>query len=480
MTRRAKIVCTLGPAVSSPERIRGLVDAGMDVARLNFSHGSHEDHAAVFALVREAAAAAGRSVGILADLQGPKIRLGRFANGPHEWRTGDTAVITSDDVIGTADRVSCTYTKLPQEVKAGDRLLIDDGKVAVEVTGVEGNDITVLVTEGGMVSNNKGVSLPNVAVSVPAMSEKDAEDLRFALQLGADWIALSFVRSPDDIKLVHEIMDEERVHRPVIAKVEKPEAVAALEQIVAAFDGIMVARGDLGVEMPLEQVPLVQKRAVQLCRESAKPVIVATQMLDSMIENARPTRAEASDVANAVLDGTDAVMLSGETSVGRYPILTVATMARIIATTEGGSLSVPRLQHDPRTRGGALTSAASNIARNIGAKALVAFSQTGDTVRRLARLHCELPLLAFTPEPTVRNQLALSWGVQTFDVPFVQHTDEMFQQVDLAMVGLPWLSAGDDVVIVAGSPPGTPGSTNTLRVHQLGALSQEHGQDHSA
>ncbi|UWP84367.1 pyruvate kinase [Dactylosporangium fulvum] len=473
MTRRAKIVCTLGPATSSAERIRGLVDAGMDVARLNFSHGSHEDHAAVYNLVREAAVAAGRSVGILADLQGPKIRLGRFADGPHEWRTGDTVVITSEDILGTRDRVSCTYKKLPQEVKPGDRLLIDDGKVAVEVTGVTGNDITVLVTEGGPVSNNKGVSLPNVAVSVPALSEKDAEDLRFALRLGADWIALSFVRSPDDIKLVHEIMDEEGIRRPVLAKVEKPEAVAALEPIVNAFDGVMVARGDLGVEMPLEHVPLVQKRAVQLCREQAKPVIVATQMLDSMIENARPTRAEASDVANAVLDGADAVMLSGETSVGRYPILTVSTMARIIATTESGSLSVPRLQHDPRTKGGALTSAASNIARNIGAKALVAFSQTGDTVRRLARLHCELPLLAFTPEPTVRNQLTLSWGVQTFDVPFVAHTDEMFKQVDMALVGLPWLSPGDDVVIVAGSPPGTPGSTNTLRVHVLGALSQD-------
>ncbi|WP_238009782.1 pyruvate kinase [Dactylosporangium sp. AC04546] len=473
MTRRAKIVCTLGPATSSAERIRGLVDAGMDVARLNFSHGSHEDHASVYALVREAAAAAGRSVGVLADLQGPKIRLGRFADGPHEWRTGDTAVITSDEIVGTKERVSCTYKKLPQEVKPGDRLLIDDGKVAVEVVGVTGNDITVLVTEGGPVSNNKGVSLPNVAVSVPALSDKDAEDLRFALRLGADWIALSFVRSPDDIKLVHEIMDEEGIRRPVLAKVEKPEAVAALEPIVNSFDGVMVARGDLGVEMPLEQVPLVQKRAVQLCREQAKPVIVATQMLDSMIENARPTRAEASDVANAVLDGADAVMLSGETSVGRYPILTVSTMARIVATTEGGSLSVPRLQHDPRTKGGALTSAASNIARNIGAKALVAFSQTGDTVRRLARLHCELPLLAFTPEPTVRNQLALSWGVQTFDVPFVEHTDEMFKQVDLALVDLPWLAPGDDVVIVAGSPPGTPGSTNTLRVHQLGALSQD-------
>jgi pyruvate kinase len=445
----------------------------MDVARLNFSHGSHEDHASVYNLVREAAIGAGRPVGILADLQGPKIRLGRFADGPHEWRTGDTAVITSDEILGTKERVSCTYKKLPEEVKAGDRLLIDDGKVAVEVTGVSGPDITVLVTEGGKVSNNKGVSLPNVAVSVPALSEKDADDLRFALRLGADWIALSFVRSPDDIKLVHEIMAEEGIHRPVLAKVEKPEAVAALEAIVNAFDGVMVARGDLGVEMPLEQVPLVQKRAVQLCREQAKPVIVATQMLDSMIENARPTRAEASDVANAVLDGADAVMLSGETSVGKYPILTVSTMARIVVTTEGGSLSVPRLQHDPRTRGGALTSAASNIARNIGAKALVAFSQTGDTVRRLARLHCELPLLAFTPEPTVRNQLTLSWGVQTFDVPFVQHTDEMFQQVDLALVGLPWLAPGDDVVIVAGSPPGTPGSTNTLRVHQLGALSQE-------
>ncbi|MER7005088.1 pyruvate kinase [Dactylosporangium sp. NPDC000555] len=473
MTRRAKIVCTLGPATSSAERLRGLVDAGMDVARLNFSHGSHEDHASVYNLVREAAIAAGRPVGVLADLQGPKIRLGRFADGPHEWRNGDTVVITSDDILGTADRVSCTYKKLPQEVKPGDRLLIDDGKVAVEVVTVTGNDISVLVTEGGPVSNNKGVSLPNVAVSVPALSEKDAEDLRFALRLGADWIALSFVRSPDDIKLVHEIMAEEGIRRPVIAKVEKPEAVASLEAIVNAFDGVMVARGDLGVEMPLEQVPLVQKRAVQLCREQAKPVIVATQMLDSMIENARPTRAEASDVANAVLDGADAVMLSGETSVGKYPILTVSTMARIVATTEAGSLSVPRLQHDPRTKGGALTSAASNIARNIGAKALVAFSQTGDTVRRLARLHCELPLLAFTPEPTVRNQLTLSWGVQTFDVPFVAHTDEMFKQVDMALVGLPWLAPGDDVVIVAGSPPGTPGSTNTLRVHQLGALSHD-------
>jgi pyruvate kinase len=471
VTRRVKIVCTMGPATASPERMLGLVEAGMDVARLNFSHGSHEDHQKVYDLVRSAAKEAGRAVAVLADLQGPKIRLGKFANGPHEWRTGDLVTITSDDILGTPDRVSCTYTKLPEEVRVGDRLLIDDGKVAVEVSAIEGGtDIRCLVVEGGPVSNNKGVSLPNVAVSVPAMSDKDEADLRFALALGADLIALSFVRSPDDIKLVKEIMTEEGRTVPVIAKVEKPEAVEHLEAIVLAFDGVMVARGDLGVELPLDQVPLVQKRAVQLCRENAKPVIVATQMLDSMIENSRPTRAEASDVANAVLDGTDAVMLSGETSVGKYPVLTVSTMAKIVTTTEAGPFPVPRLQHDPRTHGGALTVAASQIARNIGAKALVAFSQTGDTVRRLSRLHCELPLYAFTPVPEVRDQLALSWGVETFLTDFVQHTDDMFQQVDTLMLNLGLAKPGDFVVVVAGSPPNAPGSTNTLRVHKIGTL----------
>jgi pyruvate kinase len=308
-------------------------------------------------------------------------------------------------------------------------------------------------------------------VSVPALSEKDAADLRFALSIGVDMVALSFVRSPDDIKLVHEIMDEVGRRVPVVAKIEKPEAVARLEPIVNAFDGLMVARGDLGVELPLEQVPLVQKRAVQLCREQAKPVIVATQMLDSMMDNARPTRAEASDVANAVLDGADAVMLSGETSVGKYPIITVQTMARIIRTTEAGDIQVPRLQHDPKTRGGAITQAASNIARAINARALVAFSQTGDTVRRLARLHCELPLLAFTPDPDVQRQLSLSWGVETFLVDYVEHTDAMFRQVDHAMLGLGRGLPGELVVVVAGTPANTPGSTNTVRIHQLGSLS---------
>jgi pyruvate kinase len=471
VSRRAKIVCTLGPATAAADRIRGLVEAGMDVARLNFSHGTHADHETVYHLVREAAGSTGRAVGVLADLQGPKIRLGRFVSGPVEWHTGDIVVITGEDVPGTAERVSTTYRRLPTEVKVGDRLLVDDGKVVLEVKSVDGLDIGSLVVEGGTVSDHKGLSLPNVAISVPALSEKDIEDLRFALGLGVDLVALSFVRSPDDIQPVHQIMDEQGVRRPVLAKLEKPEAVRQLEAVVAAFDGVMVARGDLGVELPLDEVPLVQKRAVQLCREYAKPVIVATQMLESMIESSRPTRAEASDVANAVLDGADAVMLSGETSIGRYPVLTVATMARIVSTTETGSgLSVPRLAREPKTRGGAITAAASAVAEAVGAKALVAFTQTGDTVRRLARLHCPLPLLAFTPEPAVRNQLSLCWGVESFLVPFVEHTDDMFRQVDHALLSLHRAEAGDLVVIVAGSPPGIPGSTNTLRLHRLGTL----------
>jgi pyruvate kinase len=476
MTRRAKIVCTIGPATSTPERVRALVDAGMDVARLNFSHGTHEDHEKAYRMVREASDASGRAVGILADLQGPKIRLGRFAAGPVDWLTGETVTVTTDDVPGDHDRVSTTYANLAQDAKPGDRLLVDDGKVALEVTAVDGHDVRCLVIEGGRVSNNKGLSLPNVDVSVPPLSEKDVADLRFALDLRVDFIALSFVRSPEDADLVHSVMDAHGGGRlPVIAKVEKPEAVDRLEEIVLAFDGVMVARGDLGVELPLEDVPLVQKRAVQLCRENAKPVIVATQMLDSMIENSRPTRAEASDVANAVLDGADALMLSGETGVGKFPILTVTTMARIIERAENSDFSVPPLQHDPKTKGGAITTAAKQIGEVLEARAVAAFTLSGDTVRRLSRQHPRLPLLAFTSIPAVRNQLALTWGAETFLVPMVQHTDDMIRQVDAAMLEIGRYSPGDQLVIVAGSPPGTAGSTNTLRVHRLGLGEKEMG-----
>lgn len=461
-------MCTLGPATATEERIRELVESGMDVARLNFSHGEHSDHAENYKKVRQACEDLSRAVGILADLQGPKIRLGRFAEERTVWATGETVRITVDDVVGSHDRVSTTYKQLAADAKSGDRLLVDDGKVGLEVIRVEGNDVVCEVTEGGPVSNNKGVSLPGMDVSVPALSEKDIEDLEFALNLGVDFIALSFVRSPSDIELVHDVMDRVGRRVPVIGKLEKPEAIDNLEAVVLAFDAVMVARGDLGVELPLEQVPIVQKRAIQMARENAKPVIVATQMLESMIENSRPTRAEASDVANAVLDGADAVMLSGETSVGKYPIETVRTMARIVHAVETESTSVPPLTHTPRTKRGVISYAARDIGERLNAKALVAFTQSGDTVRRLARLHTPLPLLAFTPLPEVRSQLALTWGTETFIVPTVDSTDAMIQQVDQALLSMNRYRKGDLVVIVAGSPPGTVGSTNLIHVHRIG------------
>jgi pyruvate kinase len=468
VTRRGKIVCTLGPATSSDEQIKALVEVGMDVARLNFSHGDHSDHEIAYKRVRAASDVTGRAVGILADLQGPKIRLGRFADGPTVWVAGETVRITVEDIEGTHDRVSTTYKELAKDATAGDRLLVDDGNIGLTVSEVDGNDVVCIVTEGGKISNNKGLSLPGMNVSVPALSEKDIDDLKFALRLGVDLIALSFVRSPADIELVHAVMDEIGRRVPVIAKLEKPEAVENLEAIVLAFDAIMVARGDLGVELPLEEVPLVQKRAIQMARENAKPVIVATQMLESMIENSRPTRAEASDVANAVLDGADAVMLSGETSVGKYPLEAVKTMARIVTAVEENSTAAPPLAHVPRTKRGVISYAARDIGERLDAKALVAFTQSGDTLKRLARLHTPLPLLAFTPLPEVRSQLALTWGTETFIVPHMETTDGMIRQVDESLLELGRYKRGDLVVIVAGAPPGTVGSTNLIHVHRIG------------
>jgi pyruvate kinase len=471
--RRAKIVCTLGPATSTPEAIRGLVDAGMDVARLNLSHGSYSDHEKVYAMVRQASDESGRAVAVLVDLQGPKIRLGNFASGPVELAQGDVFTITTEDVPGDKNLVSTTYLGLPGDVRSGDRILIDDGKVAVEVTKVEGPRVVTRVIEGGVVSNHKGLNLPGVAMSVPALSEKDAEDLRWGLKLRADWIALSFVRTPADVDLVRSIMEEEGVRLPVIAKIEKPQAVDNLAEIVRAFDGIMVARGDLGVELPLEQVPLVQKQAVELARRNAKPVIVATQVLESMIENSRPTRAEASDAANAVLDGADALMLSGETSVGKHAVQAVRTMARIIENTEDHGLErITPLGTTPRTRGGAITAAAARVGEQLGVKVLVCFTQGGDSARRMSRLRSKIPLIAFTPEPVVRSQLSLTWGIETFLAPYVTHTDEMVQQVDTLLMDVHRLERGDVVVIVAGAPPGVPGTTNALRVHRIGDMEE--------
>ncbi len=364
---------------------------------------------------------------------------------------------------------STTYTGLPADARVGDVILVDDGKVTLRVTQIEGQDVTTRVEVGGTVSNNKGLNLPGVAMSVPAMSDKDEADLRWALQLRADLIALSFVRSAADIDAVHKIMEEEGVRLPVIAKIEKPQAVDNLEEIVRAFDGIMVARGDLGVELPLEQVPMVQKYAVELARRAAKPVIVATQVLDSMITMPRPTRAEVSDCANAVLDGADAVMLSGETSVGKYALECVRTMARIIETTEDQGLErIAPLGTRPSTKGGAVTYAAATVGDLLDVSFLVAFTQSGDSARRMSRLRSRIPLLAFTPDPAVRSQLALSWGVETFLTEPVAHTDDMAKQVDEALLSIGRCSRGEQVVIVAGSPPGIPGSLNAMRVHRMG------------
>ena len=467
--RRAKIVCTLGPATASAEKVQELVDAGMDVARINRSHGAVEEHEAVYRNVRAAAQASGRAVAVLVDLQGPKIRLGKFAEGKVELKEGDTFTITTEDVPGTAELASTTFKGLPGDCKPGDRILIDDGKVAVRVLEVDGPRVVTRVEVAGPVSNHKGLNLPGVAVSVPALSEKDKDDLRWALKVGADVIALSFVRNASDIDGVRAIMDEVGRRVPVIAKVEKPQAVENLVEIVDAFDGIMVARGDLGVELPLEQVPLVQKRAIELARRNAKPVIVATQMLESMITSPRPTRAEASDVANAILDGADAVMLSGETSVGDFPIETVRTMARIVENTEenGGERIAP-LGSSPHTRGGVITRAAAEIGEMLEVKYLVTFTESGDSARRMSRLRSPIPLLAFTPSTDTRNRLALSWGVQTYTVPSVTHTDDMVNQVDQLLQTTGLADEGDRVVIVAGMPPGTVGSTNSIRVHKIG------------
>ena len=467
--RRAKIVATLGPATSTQETVKELIEAGVDVTRFNLSHGDYSVHDNNYANVRAAAAEVGKPVAVLVDLQGPKIRLGKFADGPHELAVGDIFKITIEDIPGTKEIVSTTFKGLPADVKPGDFLLIDDGKVRVKVIEADDTVVTTEVVVAGTVSNNKGINLPGVAVNVPALSEKDEADLRWGLRKGADLIALSFVRDAKDVQRVHVIMAEEGRFVPVIAKIEKPQAVDNLEAIIEAFDGIMVARGDLGVELPLEAVPIVQKTAVEIARRLAKPVIVATQMLESMIENPVPTRAETSDVANAVLDGADAVMLSGETSVGAYPVVTVQTMARIIESTEEHGLErIHPLTNRPRTQGGIITMAAVEVADFVEAKFLCIFTEGGDSARRMARLRSRIPMVAFTTDEAIRRRMALTWGIRSALVDPVDHTDRMFIQVDDYLLSHDLAKVGDKVVVISGSPPGISGSTNDIRIHKVG------------
>ncbi|MGY1453134.1 pyruvate kinase [Streptomyces sp. SS8] len=471
--RRSKIVCTLGPAVDSYDQLKTLIEAGMNVARFNMSHGSHAEHEERYHRLRKASQETGRAIGVLADLQGPKIRLETFADGPVELVRGDEFTITTEDVPG--DRTICgtTYKGLPGDVSKGETVLINDGNVALQVIDVDGPRVRCIVIEGGVISDHKGINLPGVAVNVPALSDKDVEDLRFALEMGCDMVALSFVRDAADVRDVHRVMDEVGRRVPVIAKVEKPQAVENMEDVVLAFDGVMVARGDLAVEYPLEKVPMVQKRLIEMCRRNAKPVIVATQMMESMITNSRPTRAEASDVANAILDGTDAVMLSAESSVGQYPIETVKTMSKIVQAAEEELLSrglQPLVSgKKPRTQGGSVARAACEMADFLNGKALVAFTKSGDTARRLSRYRAAQPILAFTTEPSTACQLTLSWGVESFVVPHVDHTDDMVDLVDAELLKLQRYNIGDTMIMTAGSPPGIPGTTNMVLVHHLGS-----------
>ncbi len=468
-------MCTLGPATSTHDQIKTLIQSGMNVARLNMSHGDHSMHAASFSTVRLAAKELNRGVGVVADLQGPKIRLGRFAEGPVMLEDGAEFTITTEDIQGDVHQCGTTHKGLPGDCNPGDTVLVDDGKVKLEVISVEGPRVLTRVVEGGPVSNNKGINLPGVSVSVPALSEKDKEDLRWALRIGVDMVFLSFVRSAEDVKDVHAIMDDVGRRIPVLAKVEKPQAVENLEGIVEAFDGVMVARGDLGVELPLEEVPIVQKRAVQMCREAAKPVIVATQMLESMMENSRPTRAEASDVANAVLDGADAVMLSGETSVGKHPNTVVRTMANIVQYTEEHGLErLPKLAKPKNpTIAEAVTRESVDVAKAIGATYLIAFTETGRTARTMAAARPRIPMRAFTPNAEVRQQLSVVWGMHTSTVPAASHTDQMVEQIDTELRAFFGAQIGDLAVLIAGVPPGVSGTTNSIRVHRIGSGSGE-------
>ena len=473
MKRRAKIVCTLGPATSSRERIEELVQAGMDVARLNLSHGTHDDHRAVYQHIRDVSDATGRAVGVLLDLQGPKIRLGEFEGGQAALEPGETFTITtqeSEAPHGNALLASTTYPELAHDVKPGDQVLIDDGNIRLEVLETDGVRVKTRVIEGGPVKDHKGINLPGAHVSAPALSDKDRADLEFGLSLRVDLVALSFVRRPEDVLEVREFMAARGAELPVIVKLEKPEAVARLRDILEVADALMVARGDLGVEMPLERVPAIQKQSILLARRMGKPVIVATQMLESMIEHSRPTRAEASDVANAILDGADAVMLSGETSVGAHPIEAVRVMNRIIESTEAGALDGGRDRRHPTatTKQEAIAESAVRAAQELSAAAVAVFTQTGVAVRLVAKYRPGPPLLAFTTEPAVRSQLTLVWGAETFIVPAVGHTDEMVQQVERALLDLGRAREGDMVVIVAGTPPGRRGTTNMLKIHRLG------------
>ncbi|MDR3152401.1 MAG: pyruvate kinase [Bifidobacteriaceae bacterium] len=468
--RRAKIVSTIGPVTEGYEQIKKLIIAGMDVARLNRSHGDPETHLKVYNNIRKASAELGRNTAVLVDLQGPKIRLGVFADGKKPVLVkGDTFIITTDDILGDEKKVSTTFKGLPADCKPGELLLVDDGKVRLEVVEVKENEVVTKVKVGGPVSDHKGLNLPGVAVSIPALTQKDEEDLRWGIKTGADLIAMSFVRSPDDIIRTHQIMEEEGRKMPIIAKIEKPQAVENLEAIIKTFDGIMVARGDLAVECPLERVPIIQRKCINLARQYAKPVIIATQMLESMTDNPTPTRAEINDCAIAVIEGADATMTSGETSVGKYPIETIEVMSKISEyQTDNGLDLVPTISNYDWSGGGAIAFSAVKIAETINAKCIAVFTTSGSTVNRIARMRTRIPIYALSSEEHSHRALSLTWGSWSYLSGEPENMKDALAKADLTLKGAGLVENGDKVVIVFGSIFGQVGSTNSITVHDVG------------
>ncbi len=473
--RRTKIVATIGPATSSPEVLKALIEAGATTLRLNFSHGSHADHQRSIRLIRQTAFELNQPVGILQDLQGPKIRLGQFETGPVVVKKGDRFTLTSRSLAGTQE-VSCvTYDRLAEEVPAGATILLDDGRVEMRVEEVDraAKELHCRIVVGGTLSNNKGVNFPGVYLSVKAMTDKDREDLMFGLDQGVDWVALSFVRNPQDVLEIKDLISSAGKQVPVVAKIEKHEAIEQMEAILALCDGVMVARGDLGVELPAEDVPILQKRLIATANRLGIPIITATQMLDSMVHSPRPTRAEVSDVANAILDGTDAVMLSNETAVGKHPVEAVATMARIATRIEQEKAlaAIPPSLKDPhRSIPNAISQAVAQIAEQLSAAAIMTLTKTGSTARNVSKFRPHIPILAVTPHVDVARQLQLVWGVKPLLVLDLPSTGQTFQAALNVAQEKQLLSEGDLVVMTAGTLQGIAGSTDLIKVEVVTAV----------
>jgi pyruvate kinase len=468
-TRRAKIICTIGPSSSTESALRELIAVGMDVARLNFSHGSHENHARTIECLRRAAAEQGRSICILQDLQGPKIRTGLLqGHQPVLLKPGDNVTITTRDAEGTAELISTNFKGLPREVKAGSRILLSDGKIELRVRDVHGENIECEVLNGGTLREKQGINLPGAALSIPALTEKDRKDLEFGLEQGVDAVALSFVRSATDVIEAKKIIVSRKLDVPVIAKLEKPQAIDRLEGILEVSDGVMVARGDLGVEMPPEKVPVIQKYAIRRAAEFRKPVIIATQMLESMIENPRPTRAEASDVANAIFDGTDAVMLSAETASGKYPKEAVCMMAKIVVEAEQNmaEFTEPRRRRKDRilSISETICESVAHAAEDLDMAAIAVFTETGNTARMISKYRPKAKIFAFSHIPAVCNRMNLLWGVSPIRRDHALNSEEMLATAEQELVRTRKLRSGDVLGVVAGTQMSS-GSTNFMRLH---------------